>query len=65
MKWKLVFKDHNSLPAPEQWGVYDSKQDALNAACEKMKVLRVEVVRIEEPDGNEVGLAEIKAHCGP
>jgi hypothetical protein len=53
MKWRLFFQNNNSVPVRRQWGDYDSKEAALRAACGMMKVARVSVLYIEDPDGND------------
>ena len=63
MKWRLFFQDYNSFPARRQWGDHDSKEAALRAACDKLKVTRVTVLYIEEPDGSEIGAAAIQKWC--
>ena len=63
MKWRLFFQDNNSVPVGRQWGDYDSKEAALRAACGMIKVARVSVLYIENPDGNEIGAAMIREWC--
>jgi hypothetical protein len=67
MKWKLWTQDETVSPAVVSSEPHDSKQDALDAACEligpPIRQLHVKVLYIEEPDGNQIGFEKVQAWC--
>jgi hypothetical protein len=62
-KWKLWFKSRSSAPFEPQYGEYDTKDAALRAACEMMKVPGKEVLRIEGPNGERIERNAIARYC--
>jgi hypothetical protein len=61
MAWKLRTLDQTVTPFLESGKDYDSKDDALNAACELLD--HVKVLRVEGPDGEQIELPEIEKWC--
>jgi len=67
MKWKLWTRDEKASPPVVSSEQHDSKEDALEAACEligpPIRQLHVKVLFIEEPDGSRIGFKQIEAWC--
>jgi hypothetical protein len=67
MKWKLYASDENVRPPADgpHTEQYDSKDDALEAAWQMIYGptgnRHLKILYIEEPDGNRIEAAEIRA----
>jgi hypothetical protein len=63
MIWKLWTRDETVSPPMEGSEEYYSREAALLAACSKMKVAHVVVLRIEQPSGPPIELEAIRHWC--
>jgi hypothetical protein len=64
MKWKLFTRDETVSPPVEGSGQHDSKDAALDRACDIIRHQRhVKVLYIEGPNGERIEYAEIEAWC--
>jgi hypothetical protein len=61
--WKLYTKNENVRPPADETTHYRSKEEALRAACDQMKVAHVAVLYIEGPDGEMVDSPAITTWC--
>ncbi len=62
MKWKLYTRDANVAPPAEGHYPYDTREDALNAAC-NIKGRRLEVLHIIGPNNERIEADEIRSWC--
>ena len=63
VKWKLWTRNDNVRPALEASEEHDSRDKALEAACDRMKQRHVKVLHIEGPNGQRIDSATIEAWC--
>jgi hypothetical protein len=63
MKWKLWTRNENIRPAVVASEEHDSRDKALEAACDRMKQRHVKVLHIEGPNGQRIEYPEIEKWC--
>ena len=64
MKWKLWTRNENIMPATTESEQHDSKDAALERACDIIRHQRhVAVLYIEGPDGERIEAADISWWC--
>jgi hypothetical protein len=62
VKWKLWTRNENMRPLFEAFEVFDSKDAALEKACDIIRHQRhVKVLHIEKPDGSSIEFEDIVA----
>ena len=66
MKWKLHTRDESLSPHLVAWSEFDSKEAALDRACDTLRSqVHVKTLYIEGPDGKRIEYSEIEAWCKP
>jgi hypothetical protein len=65
MNWKLHTRDEGHSPAVEGFHTLDSKEDALDRACDLMRQVHIKVLFIEGPNGERIEHPQIESWCRP
>ncbi len=64
MKWKLWTRNENNRPPDKGFDQFDSKEAALERACDIIKhQWHVKVLYIEGPNGERIEYAAIETWC--
>ncbi len=63
MTWKLHTRDEGHSPALEGYHTLDTKEGALDWACDLMRQMHVKVLFIEGPKGEQIEHPQLEAWC--
>ena len=65
MNWKLHTRDEGHRPAAEGFHTLESKEAALDRACDLKSLVHIKVLFIEGPNGERIEHPEIESWCRP